>query len=87
MWKSSQLHQQVFAHNMSLLSNMTYSEKGAYNITCQGVLLIFATHISFATSKIDEKAGGFSVITKHCYVTTATPLTVYNFKHMRVVEI
>jgi hypothetical protein len=40
------------------------------------IILIFAKDMSFK-SEIDEKAGGFSVITGHCYVITATPLTAY----------
>jgi hypothetical protein len=51
------------------------------------IILIFAKDMSFAKSEIDEKAGGFSVITSHCYITTATPLTAYNCRHMRVAEI
>jgi hypothetical protein len=51
------------------------------------IILIFASDMSFAKMEIDEKAGGFSVITSHCYVPVATPLTAHDCTHKRVVEI
>jgi hypothetical protein len=65
-------------HSTSLLSNIKDGEKGNnlyrfYKL----IILIFAKDMSFVKSEIDEKAGGFSVITGHCHVITATPLTAY----------